>query len=434
MKVIVLGAGVIGVSTAYFLAKSGHEVVVIDRASSSAEGCSSANGGQLSYSHIETWSNKSSLMSMAKNIFLPSSYLYLKDFSNKEFYSWIAEFVKNSSNDNYVKNSEKLFKISTLSRALMYEIISEEASLLDGKSFDFSKNGILHFYRNKKNFEAEIKKLEKFNFISRDFEIFSAEECVKKEPNLTKLSDEKNLAGGVFFKNDESGDCHKFTQELEKICKEKYEVKFIHNCDIKNLLTNYKKITGINTSEGVLVADKYVYALGASSISLLKGIGIETKIYPVKGYSLSIKCDEKFIAPNMAMTDNENKIVYSRLGDIFRVAGTIEMSGNNLNMNKQNLNFLYNNVQKTFADFGDIQNAKEWVGIRPFRPNSIPLIGDVAKFSNLLINSGHGSLGWTNSLASAKIIDDLLAKKPNKDFNFLNKEIHEEKNQDHNDF
>ncbi len=425
MKVIVLGAGVIGVSTAYFLAKSGHEVTVIDKSQSSAEGCSNSNGGQLSYSHIETWSNKSSLLSMLKNVFLANSYLHLKDFSNKEFYSWIAEFIKNSSNENYIKNCEKLFKISSLSKSLMQEILSEEPSLLNGKSFDLSKNGILHFYRNNKNFEAEIKKLEKFSFINRDFEILSAEECLKKEPNLTRLNDEKKLAGGIFFKDDESGDCHKFTQELEKICKEKYEVNFIFDCDIKNLLTNYKKITGINTNKGVLVADKYIFALGASSISLLKGIGIDPKIYPVKGYSLSIKCDEEFIAPNFTMTDNENKIVYSRLGNIFRAAGTVEMSGNNLSINKKNLNFLYSNVEKTFADFGDIKNVREWVGLRPFRPNSLPLIGDLSKFSNLLINAGHGSLGWTNALASAKIIDDLLAKKEIKDFNFLNKELHE---------
>ena len=425
MKVIVLGAGVIGVSTAYFLAKSGHEVVVIDKSNNSAEGCSNSNGGQLSYSHIETWSNKNSLISMAKNAFSPSSYLYLNDFSNKKFYSWIGEFIKNSSQENSIKNSQNLFKISTLSKSLMLELLSEEPSLQNGKSFDLSQKGILHFYRNKKTFEKEIKQIEKFNFTAGDVEILSIEDCLKKEPNLTKLSDEKNLAGGIFFKGDASGDCHKFTQQIEKICKEKYDVKFIFDCDIKNLLTNYKKITGINTSNGVLVADKYIYALGASSLSLLEGIGIETKIYPIKGYSLSIKCDENFIAPNMTMTDNENKIVYSRLGNIFRVAGTIEMSGNNLTLNKKNLNFLYNNVQKTFADFGDIKTAKEWVGMRPFRPNSIPLIGDFHKFPNLLINSGHGSLGWTNSLASAKIIDDLLAKKPNKDFNFLNKEIHE---------
>ena len=311
MKVIVLGAGIIGVSTAYFLAKSGHEVVVIDKLNSVAEGCSNSNGGQLSYSHIEAWSNKNSLISMVKNIFLPNSYLYLKDFSNKEFYSWISEFIKNSSHENSIKNSEKLFKISKLSKSLMTDILSEESDLQNGKVFDFNKNGILHFYRNKKTFESEIKKLEKFNF-ARNFEILNSEECLKKEPNLSKLSDEKKLAGALFFKDDESGDCYKFTQQLEKISKEKYGVKFNYNCDIKNLLTNYKKITGINTSEGVLVADKYIYALGASSISLLKGIGVETKIYPIKGYSLSIKCDDKFIAPNMAMTDNENKIVYSR--------------------------------------------------------------------------------------------------------------------------
>ena len=333
MKVIVLGAGIIGVSTAYFLAKSGHEVVVIDKLDSSAEGCSNSNGGQLSYSHIETWSNKSSLFSMAKNVFLPNSFIHLNDFSSKEFYQWIGEFIKNSSNENYLKNSEKLFKISLLSRSLMHEILKEETSLEDGKSFDYSRKGILHFYRKQKSLDAEIKKLEKFNFINRNTKILNSDECLKLEPNLTKLSDEKNLAGGILFEDDESGDCHKFTQKLEQICKEKYDVKFMFDCDIKNLLTNYKKITGINTSKGVLVADKYVYALGGSAISLLKGIGIETKIYPVKGYSLSIKCDEKFIAPNMTITDNQNKIVYSRLGNIFRVAGTIEMSGNNLIMN-----------------------------------------------------------------------------------------------------
>ncbi len=425
MKVIVLGAGVIGVSTAYFLAKSGHEVTVIDKSQSSAEGCSNSNGGQLSYSHIETWSNKDSLLSMLKNVFLANSYLNLKDFSNKEFYRWVAEFIKNSSNENYIKNCEKLFKISTLSKSLMQEVLNEEPSLKNGKAFDFLENGILHFYRDNKNFDAEIKKLEKFSFISRNIEVITAEECLKKEPNLTRLSDEKKLAGGIFFKDDASGDCHKFTQELEKICKEKYEVKFIFDCEIKNLLTNYKKITGINTSKGVFVADKYIYALGASSVSLLKGIGIEPKIYPVKGYSLSIKCDKEFIAPNFTMTDNENKIVYSRLGDIFRVAGTVEMSGNNLSLSKKNLNFLYYNVQKTFADCGDIKNAKEWAGLRPFRPNSIPLIGNINNFSNFLINAGHGSLGWTNALASAKIIDNLLAKKENKDFNFLNKDLYE---------
>ena len=427
MKVIVLGAGVIGVSTAYFLAKSGHEVTVIDRLSSSAEGCSHSNGGQLSYSHIETWSNKNSIISMTKNAFTPNSYLSLNDFSNKKFYSWIKEFIKNSSHKSSIKNSEKLYKISMLSKSLMENLIAEEPALDQGKSFDYTNNGILHFYRNIKIFDTEIKKIEKLNFLS-DFDILSPDECLKLEPNLGKLNDDKKLAGGILFKNDASGDCYKFTQEIAKICQEKYNVEFIFDCDIKNLLTNYKKITGINTNKGVLTADKYVYALGASSISLLEGIGISTKIYPIKGYSLSIKCDEKFIAPKMTMTDNENKIVYSRLNNIFRVAGTIEMNGNNLKINKKNLNFLYENVQKTFADFGDIKNAKEWVGMRPFRPNSIPLIGDFHILSNLLINTGHGSLGWTNCLASAKIIDDLLAKKSNKDFNFLNKEIHEIQN------
>ncbi len=418
MKVIVLGAGVIGVTSAYFLARAGHQVIVLDKNLDAAMGCSQANGGQLSYSHIETWAAKTSLGLMLKAAFLPGSFLSFSDFSNKNFWSWFVEFYKNSSAKKSYENSEKLFTISSYSREVMNQIISQEPNL----KFDYKKEGILHFFRDQKKFEKAIKEAEIFEQIGRRAQILNADECVKKEPALVKLFDEKKLAGGIFYESDASGDCAAFTKALEKICREKYGVIFDYETDIKNIFTNYKKITGINTNKGVLVANKYVYALGASGIKLLKGIGIESKIYPLKGYSLSIPCDEEFIAPNLALTDSENKVVYSRIGDVFRVGGSVEISGFRSTKNHSHINFLSKVVRGSFSDFGNINKMSDWCGLRPFRPNSIPLICEVTRFGNLLLNTGHGSMGWTLSAASGKILADLASDQKNERFEFLEEE------------
>ena len=419
MKVIVLGAGVIGVTSAYFLARAGHQVVVLEKNSSSAMGCSYANGGQLSYSHIETWAAKTSLGSMLKAAFLPGSFLSISDFGNKNFLRWVFEFYRNSSKAKAQENSEKLFSLSSYSKEVLQDILAEEKDI----KFDYQNRGILHFYRNVKKFEAAIKEAEFCNWIGCAAQILNAEECVKKEPTLVKLLDEKKLVGGIFYELDASGNSFLFTKALEKICREKYGVVFEYDAEIRNLLTNYKKITGINTSKGVFVANKYVYALGAYGNSLLQGIGINPKIYPLKGYSLSIAADSEFIAPNMALTDPENKIVYSRINNIFRAAGTVEICGLRANKNKYHINFLTNALRSSFSDFGNMNEVSEWFGFRPFRPNSIPLICEVKKYGNLLINAGHGSLGWTLSAGSGKIVADLVADKRQERFGFLEEEL-----------
>ena len=193
-----------------------------------------------------------------------------------------------------------------------------------------------------------------------NLEILSAKECVNKEPTLTKIFDEKVLKGGVLFKDDSSGDCFAFARSLEWICKNKLGVKFYYKTEIKNLLTNHKKITGINTNNGVFVGNSYLNCLGAFGEHLLKGIKINSKIYPLKGYSLSIPTDDLFLAPNLSLTDSENKIVYSRLGNVFRAAGTVEACNFNQNVNQKHINFIENSIMQTFSDFGDLKNAKQW--------------------------------------------------------------------------
>lgn len=418
MKVLVLGAGVVGVSSAYFLARAGHQVTVIDKNSESALGCSEANGGQLSYSHVETWSAKTSLTSMLKAAILPNSFLSISDFANRNFLKWLSEFCKNSAPQKAQENSRRLFRLTSYSKEVLSEVIKEEKDL----KFDYKNNGILHFYREQKKFEQAIKDAEFCNSIGARAQILNAEECVKKEPTLIKLFDEKKLAGGIFYEMDASGNSLMFTRALEKICQEKYGVIFDYGVEVKNIFTNYKKITGVNTSNGVLVANKYVYALGAAGDNLLRGINVQTKIYPLKGYSLSIAASDEFIAPNLALTDAQNKIVYSRLGNIFRAAGTVEICGLKSKKNKKNVAFLKNAIRTTFSDFGNANQVADWSGFRPFRPNSLPLICEVKKYGNLLLNTGHGSLGWTLSAGSAKILAGLVVDQKDERFGFLEEE------------
>lgn len=418
MKVIVLGAGVIGVTSAYFLARAGHQVIVLEKNSASGLGCSYANGGQLSYSHIETWAAKSSLLSLAKAAISPNSFLAISDFSNKKFLKWAYEFYKNSSLQNSQENSRRLFRLTSYSKEVLEEIVAEEPDL----RFDYQKRGILHFYRDQRKFNAAIKEAEFHNSIGCKAQILNAEECVKKEPTLVKIFDEKKLAGGIFYEIDASGNCLIFTRKLEKICQEKYGVTFEYGTDVKNIFTNYKKITGVNTDRGVFVANKYVYALGAYGAEMLRGINVDPKIYPLKGYSLSIEANQEFMAPNSALTDPENKIVYSRVGNVFRAAGTVEVDGFRTKKNRKHLTFLGNALRSTFSDFGDFNTAEEWFGFRPFRPNSIPLICEVKKYGNLVLNTGHGSLGWTLSAGSGKILAGLVSNQADQRFGFLAEE------------
>jgi D-amino-acid dehydrogenase len=422
MKVVVLGAGVIGVTSAYFLARDGHEVTVIEKESRSAMSCSYANGGQLSYSHIQTWASQISFWSLFKSLFGAKSPIIIQDF-NKQSLKWAIEVYRNSFAEVSRRNSENLWTLSRYSKEGLRYILEQENTL----KFSHSKKGNLHFYRNQKLFEKAIVEAEFHDYVGCKSKVLSAQECVDFEPYLSKLFEAEKLVGGILYMADESGDCAAFTNSLAEICQKKYGVDFHYGVEIKNILTNYEKITGVHTSKKVFAADAYVYALGAGGDSLLKGIKIDSKVYPLKGYSLSIPCeDTDFVAPKISATDNENKMVYSRIGDVFRVAGGVEMSGFSGKKNHKLSNFLDVKMRETFLEFGEAEQAVEWSGFRPFRPNSIPLVCRVKKYGNLLLNVGHGALGWTLAAGSGKIISDLVStNRLDKSFQFLEKEAEE---------
>lgn len=407
-----------GVTTAYFLARDGHEVTVLERESEAAMSCSYANGGQLSYSHIQSWASETSITSLFFSLISKKSPILIQNL-NKDSIRWLKQFVKNSFAKNKSENSKKLWALSSYSKSIFEELLHREQL-----QFDYDKCGTLYFYLNKRRFEKAIRESVNHNEIGCRAQILTIEECIQKEPTLSKIADNKTLVGGVFYPDDASGNCMKFVKALEKICREKYDVKFEYDCDVKNIFTNYERVTGINTTKGVFTADNYVYALGALGNSLLHGIKVDSMIYPIKGYSLSIKADEKeFLAPHSSMIDSENKIVYSRLGNIFRAAGCAEISGYNRKENSRMLKFLVTTIKSTFSDFGNINQSEKWLGFRPFRPNSIPLVCQVKKYGNLYLNTGHGNLGWTLSCGSSKNIANLITTgRVDKNLKFLSEE------------
>ncbi|GDX35505.1 D-amino acid dehydrogenase [Alphaproteobacteria bacterium] len=428
MRIIVLGAGVIGVSSAYYLASQGHKVTVLEKNNEPGSGCSFANGSQLSYSHTKTWAEDLFFSKFVKTVLHPTSFASIKKFDKKTL-NWLVKFTKNSSPKKALINSQNLYSIAVYSKDLMKVFLDKESqhnsSWSNGRNFNYKKNGILHFYRSKKAYERDILNIQ-YNLLSGNRPIvYSANQCIEHEANLVKLLDKKQLAGGILYPEDASADSYLFTKNLAKLCEEKYGVEFVYNVEVKNLLNNYQKITGINTQDKVYIADAYVYALGALSNKMLSGINVNTDVLPVKGYSLSINCNEEYIAPTSCLTDVEKRIVYSRIGNVFRVGGVAEFASTDIHKNSYSkpIKFLKNNLLSTFSNFGDIDSCKHWSGFRPLRPNSIPLICNSKKYPNLYLNTGHGSLGWTLSLASGKILSDLINNHTSPAFDFLNNEL-----------
>jgi D-amino-acid dehydrogenase len=395
MKIIILGAGVVGVSTAYFLSKNGFEVEVIEQNHQSAMGCSKANGCQLSYSHVDPWSSKDSIFSLLK-------FISLKDLINQDFYRFSYQFLKNSNKEKSSEIAAKINEINVLSKKSLYEIISDEHNL----NFDYQNKGIIHFFRDQKSFQKNIKNSQNLAKFDIDFDILNPKQTIDKEPTLENLAAKNQLAGSIFFKNDGGGDIFKFTNQLAEICQKKYQVKFHYNCRVKNILTNYKKITAINCEDEVRNADQYVYCAGFAGAELLKAIGFNAEIYPIKGYSLNIKITDFAKSPKYSITDNHNKIVYSRIGDYYRAAGLASFNRNG--DDKRKFLFLKKVTENIFNSFGEIDPNSYWSDFRPYRSDSLPIICRSEKFSNLLINTGHGSLGFTMSAGSAKMILNII--------------------------
>lgn len=402
MKIIVLGAGVVGVTTAYVLASRGHEVEVIERQPESGRETSFANGGQLSFSHAEPWANPSVLPKVFKWMFRDDAPLVFRPRADMAMINWGLRFLANCTHGRAQKNSVTLLRLGLYSKKMM-----EQLRTFSGVKFDNLREGILHIYSTQKDMDEAIVQAKFQEKLGCPAEVADLKRCLTLEPALEHAG--RPIAGGIFQPLDESGDAFTFTQGLAALCISEYKAQFHYNTRVDAINTEGGKITSITTDKGEHKADAYVMSMGSYSPLYLKRLGINVPIYPMKGYSVTFPANH--YSPKMSLTDGQNKIVYSALGGRLRIAGTAEFAGYNSDVRAVRIAPIVKAVKNLFPKCEFDTPVSEWACLRPSTPDGPPIIGKT-KYPNLFMNTGHGTLGWTQCAGSASLIADVIDKRP----------------------
>lgn len=402
MKIIILGSGLLGVTTAYELGKRGFDVTVLERQPESARETSFANGGQLSYTHAEPWASPSVLPKMVKWAFRDDAPLVLRPRADWAMITWGLKFLRNCTNDRANINCVNLLRLGLYSREQM-EIIRRES----GVAFDFGDKGVLHIYSTEKDFEHAKMQDEFQAKFGSEQRVLTRDEVYAMEPSFSHSS--RNIIGGIHAFQDETGDPYLFCNALAKVASERHGVKFVYGANIASLRREGNDIVAVETDKGEYKADGYVMAMGSYSPLYLKPLGIKVPIYPMKGYSITINANE--YCPNVSLTDGTHKIVYSRLGSRLRVAGTAEFAGHDQSIREKRITPIVDAAKALFPKADWSQEIGKWGCIRPSTPDGPPIIGNTP-IRNLFLNTGHGTLGWTQAAGSAVIVADLMEGKP----------------------
>ena len=400
MRVLVLGAGVVGTAAAWYLAKAGHEVTVVDRQPAPGMETSFANGGQISPCHAEPWANPGVLPKVLKWLGREDAPLLFRwNRWDPELWAWGLRFLSNCTAPRAARNMERALRIAIYSRACLRELRAET-----GISYDQRSLGILHVYRDGREFEHARAAAGLMQGWGLERQIKTPAECRSIEPALAPVADQ--LAGGIHTPGDESGDAHKFTQALGALAAAR-GVVFRHGVTVRALVTDGSRIAVADTDNGPLTADAFVLAAGSYSPLLARPLGLRLPIVPAKGYSITLPADGP-AAPVVSITDDEHKMVYSRLGDRLRCAGTAELTGYDTRLNPARWQMIRRHARALFPQAGDFAKAEPWTGLRPVTPDSVPLLG-ATPFANLYLNTGHGTLGWTMACGSGRALADLVS-------------------------
>jgi D-amino-acid dehydrogenase len=401
MKVIVLGAGVIGTTTAYQLAKAGHEVVVVDRQAGPALETSFANAGEVSFGYCSPWAAPGIPRKALKWIFMEHAPLILRPKLDRAMLSWMFKMLSNCTSERYAINKSRMLRLSDYSRICLADVRDET-----GIDYDARMQGTLQLFRTQQQLDASAKDVKALAADGIPYEVLDPEGCIRVEPALAHVR--KKIVGGLLTPKDETGDCFKFTNLLA-VKAEALGVQFRYGTTIKGLDVEGGKVRGVVTDRETLRGDAVVVALGSYSPLIAKDHGIDLPVYPVKGYSLTIPIKDASRAPESTIMDETYKIAITRLGDRIRVGGMAEISGYTNDLGAPRRRTLEHSVTDLFPG-GDITKASFWSGLRPMTPDGTPVIG-ATKINGLYLNTGHGTLGWTMSCGSARVISDLVSGK-----------------------
>lgn len=407
MHIIVLGSGVIGITSAWHLAQAGHRVTVVDRQPDAALETSFANAGQISPGYTSPWAAPGVPIKAMKWLLQDLSPLRITPQLSLQQWSWLWQMLRNCNQASYQINKERMLRVSQYSLHSLKRLRAET-----GIQYEQRGQGLIQLFRTDKQLKASAMDKAILDRCQVRYEALSVDECVSYEPALRHVTNK--FKGGLRLPEDETGDCVVFTQRLAQLCRG-LGVEFKFDTKIEALEFDAKQIQGVRTKDGIITGDAYLVATGSYSPQLLKPLGIKLPIYPVKGYSLTLPIEDASRAPESTVMDETHKVAITRLGNRIRVGGTAELSGYNLKLAPKCRQNLEHVVSDLFGGASDCSKAAFWTGLRPMTPDGTPILGETS-YENLYLNTGHGTLGWTMAVGSARYLSDIISgKKPDID-------------------
>lgn len=399
-RVIVLGGGVVGVTTAYQLQKDGHEVVLVERNSEVAAETSWGNAGMIAPGHSFVWSSPKAPMILLKSLFLKDQALRFKLSADPDLYRWSWAFLMECTQAKAKRNTLLKHRLAAYSQAVLQQVVAEEAV-----SYDRNERGILYFHRSQEALDRGVAQMRLLESDGQEIRVLDRAGVVALDPALAGMGGK--IAGAIHCPTDETGDPALFTRALAAIVASRGgEIRT--GTTVTAIETSGDGITRIVTDKGAVEGDAYVLALGTQSAGIARRIGISLPIYPIKGYSLTIPVGNRPAPPALASVDEHNLVAISRFGDRIRVTATAEFAGYDKSHKPADFAFMKSVTQELYPDGADYDRAEMWAGLRPMTPTNLPFFGR-KRFGNLFLNTGHGHIGWTMSHGSARITADLVA-------------------------
>ena len=400
MKVVVLGSGVIGVTTAYFLAKDGHEVEVLERNDKAALETSYANAGLVAPGHAYAWASPKAPKILIKSLVKADLALRLKLNLSLRQWQWMWLFWRQCTEESARINTLCKLKLCMYSVERLRDVVADT-----GVAYDALAKGNLYLYRSQASLDAGAARAKILQEHGLEMKVVGREEMTRLEPSLEPVKDK--FAGAMYSPQDQSGDARLFTQALAAHCAEKLGVVFSYGCSVDSINADGDAIRHISTNRGNVQGDAYVLSLGCSSPFLSEKIGIKLPIYPVKGYSVTIPAGDGKLIPQMGGVDEENLVAFCPMGQRLRVTSTAEFAGYDRTHTPNDFRAMFNVARELFPN-ANCEQPDYWAGLRPMTPTTVPILGR-ARYQNLYLNTGHGHIGWTMSCGSGKLTADIIA-------------------------
>ena len=401
VKVLVLGGGVVGVTTAYYLADQGHDVTLVDRNEQAASETSYGNAGLVTPGDSFAWASPAALKTFIKSLYRKDMGIKFKPRLDPQLWSWSWKFLFECTNARARINTLRKLRIAMYAKDCLNELVAQT-----GIDYDAKQQGVLYLFRSQQSLDHGMVHMRLLEDNGLTIQVEDRDGIVAIDPGLAAAKD--LLAGGIYSPMDQTGNSCLFSRRLAAWCAENRDVRFAYGTGITGIETAGGRVSRVVTDQGPFEADAYVMALGADSPLLAAPIGVKLPIYPVKGYSATIPVGDGHVAPRIGGVDEDKLVAYSRLGDHLRLACTAEFCGYSRSHRPRDFEFLFRTARQLFPQGGDYGAPEYWAGLRPMTPSSVPIFGR-ARYENFYLNVGHGHVGWTMSCGAAKFVADLIA-------------------------